>query len=291
MLYPLSYRRSVYQHTGGVQRSPKLRVDVPIQTLASQSDSDSAAECNGSALDGEVSLDLLVTKVGERVPERSCGARPEGNEGGARGALGPVQAAEADVPSCLWSMVAKGTAMEPIVLFGIQFTMSLVAYALIAGWYVWSRLSPLPRELALVPLLWVHVFRIVGGTILAPGSVGPGVPTEFRNMIGYGDLVTALLALLALIALRARLPRAIAVVWLCVAVGMIDTVNAIVQSVRFSVYTYALGVNWVIVTLYVPALLVSSYMIFVVLLRHEARTTGMLQHGARTRLADERPSE
>ena len=39
---------------------------------------------------------------------------------------------------------------------------------------------------------------------------------------------------------------------------MLDTVNAIIQAVRDSVSTYALGVNWVIVTLYVPALLVSS---------------------------------
>ena len=72
------------------------------------------------------------------------------------------------------------------------------------------------------------------------------------------DLITALLALLALIALRTRLPRAIAFAWLCVIVGMLDTVNTIIQSVRFSVFTYALGVNWVIVTIYVPALLVSS---------------------------------
>src|SRR5438309_986373 len=79
--------------------------------------------------------------------------------------------------------------MEPIVLFGIQFTLSLVAYLLIAFWYVSPRLSRLPRELALAPLLWVHAFRIVGGTILAPGAVEPGVPTEFRTMIGYGDLV------------------------------------------------------------------------------------------------------
>ena len=164
--------------------------------------------------------------------------------------------------------------MEPIVLFGIQFTMSLAAYALIARWHVWPRLSPLPRELALVPLLWVHAFRVVGGTILAPGAVGPGVPQEFREMIGYGDLVTALLALLALIALRAHLRNAIAFVWLCVMVGMIDTVNAIIQSVRFSVFTYALGVNWVIVTVYVPALLVSSYLIFILLLRPVASTTG-----------------
>src|SRR5437867_2258941 len=137
--------------------------------------------------------------------------------------------------------------MEPIVLFWIQFTLSLVAYLLIAFWYVVPRLSVLPRELALVPLLWVHVFRVVGGTILAPGAVGPGVPMEFRTMIGYGDLITALLALLALAAIRARLPAALAFVWLRVVVGMPDTVNAIVDSVRFHVITYALGVNGVIV--------------------------------------------
>jgi hypothetical protein len=145
-----------------------------------------------------------------------------------------------------------------------------VAYALIAQWYVVPRLSRLPREVALVPLPWVHVFRVVGGTILAPGAVGPGVPTEFINMIGYGDLATAVLALVAVIALHARLPYAIGLVWLCLTVGMLDTVNAIIQSLRFSVFDYALGVNWVIVTIYVPALLVSGFLIFLQLLRRPA---------------------
>ena len=158
------------------------------------------------------------------------------------------------------------TRMEPIVLFGIQFTLSLAAYLLIAFWYVAPRLSRLPRELALVPLLWVHAFRIVGGTILAPGAVGPGVPMEFRRMVGYGDMATAFLALLALVALRRHLPRAIAFVWLFVTVGMLDTVNAVIQSMRFKVFDYALGVNWVIVTVYVPALLVSSLLILMQLL-------------------------
>jgi hypothetical protein len=121
----------------------------------------------------------------------------------------------------------------------------------------------MPLGRALTPLLWVHAFRIVGGTILAPGAVGPGVPMEFRRMIGYGDMATALLASLALIALRTRFPRAIALVWIFVTVGMLDTINAIIQSVRFSVFTKTLGVNWVIVTMYVPALLVSSFLIYV----------------------------
>ena len=157
--------------------------------------------------------------------------------------------------------------MEPIVLFNIQFTLSLVAYALIAWWYVAPRLAGLPREVALAPLLWVHAFRTVGGTILAPGSVDAGVPMEFRVMIGYGDLATAFLALLALVGLRTRFSGAIFLVWLCVVVGLLDTVNAIIQSLRFSVFTYPLGVNWVIVAIYVPALLVSSVLIFKQLLR------------------------
>ncbi len=161
--------------------------------------------------------------------------------------------------------------MPPIVLFGIQFTLSLAAYGLLAWWYLAPRLAPLPREVALVPLVWIHVFRVVGGTILAPGATDAAVPMDFRTMIGYGDMATSVLALVALIALRLRWRAAIALVWLFLAVGLLDTINAIIESMRYSVFTYPLGVNWVIVTSYVPALLVSSVLIFVHL-RRKAET-------------------
>ena len=157
--------------------------------------------------------------------------------------------------------------MAPIVLFSIQFTLSLVAYALIAAWYVVPRLGPLPRAVALTPLLWVHVFRVVGGTILAPGAVDAAVPMEFRTMVGLGDMATAFLAIVALVALRLRLGPAIGLVWLFLGVATLDTANAIVQSIRFDVFDYALGFNWVIVTGYVPALLVSSVLVLWVQLR------------------------
>ena len=154
--------------------------------------------------------------------------------------------------------------MEPIVLFSIQFTFFLAAYVIAAWWYVAPRLARLPRELALVPLVWVHAFRMVGGTILAPGSVDASVPSEFRTMIGFGDMTTAVLALVALIALRLRWRYAIGLVWLFL------IVNAIIQSMRFSVFTHGLGFNWVIVTTYVPALLVSSVLIFIHLRRRSS---------------------
>lgn len=167
--------------------------------------------------------------------------------------------------------------MPPIVLFSIQFTLSLLVYTCIAFWYVAPRLAHLPREAALVPLLWVHAFRIVGGTILAPGAVEAAVPMDFRVMIGYGDLATAFLALVALVGLRARFRGAIPLVWLCIGLGLVDTVNAIIQSLRYSVFNDALGVNWMIVTVYVPALLVSSLLIFMRLLNPAQAPSALTQ--------------
>src|SRR5258707_13524096 len=116
--------------------------------------------------------------------------------------------------------------MQPIVLFGLQFTFSLVAYALAAWWYLVPRLARLPREIALVPLVWIHVLRIAGGTILAPGAVGDAVPMDFRTMIGYGDMLTALLAILALVARRLRLRYATPLVWLFGLVVLTERVSA-----------------------------------------------------------------
>ena len=85
-----------------------------------------------------------------------------------------------------------------------------------------------------VRLLWVHAFRIVGGTILAPGSVGPGVPMAFREMIGTGSRRRAPRGGRSDRSSR-RLHRAIWLVWLFLAIARIDTVNAIVQSLRYDV--------------------------------------------------------
>ena len=165
--------------------------------------------------------------------------------------------------------------MKPIVLFGIQFTLALAAYALLAWWHVVPRLAKLDRYQALEPLVWVHAFRIVGGAILAPGSVGLGVSLSFRRMIGIGDMTTAALALVVLLALHARWSRAGTLVWLLLLVGALDTINAIIESVHDNVFIHPLGVNWVIVTMYVPALIVSSVLIVLQLLRRPAPARGV----------------
>jgi len=78
----------------------------------------------------------------------------------------------------------------------------------------------------------------------------------------YGALLAALLALLAIVALRARWPIALALVWLFSAVGTLDLLNALFQGNRLQVQ---LGAAYYIPTVAVPALLVTHAMIFVML--------------------------
>jgi len=152
--------------------------------------------------------------------------------------------------------------MSPSQIFGLQFLLSLVIYGLIARWYVAPRLAALPLASALTPLLFLHATRYLGMVFLVPTVVGGALPPEFAVPAAYGDLLAALLALLAIVALRARWPIALALVWLFSAVGTLDLLNALFQGNRLQVQ---LGAAYYIPTVAVPALLVTHAMIVVML--------------------------
>ena len=63
---------------------------------------------------------------------------------------------------------------------------------------------------ALMPQLFVHATRYIGLVFLVPTVVPPGLPDAFAKPAAYGDLVTALLAIVALLALRGDWPGALA---------------------------------------------------------------------------------
>ena len=164
--------------------------------------------------------------------------------------------------------------MEPFVLFNLQFTLSLVAFALVASWYIAPGLATLPRERALVPLLLVHVFRYTPLTLLVPGQVEPSVPQEAATAIAYGDFVSAILAFAAVIMLRHGLPGAVAVTWVFSVVGIADVLMAIRIGIAERLYQYELGFNWYILNFYVPVICVTHVMILSRLLKKVARTAG-----------------
>jgi len=97
-------------------------------------------------------------------------------------------------------------------IFWLQILTSVAVFGLIALWYVWPRLVKLPRNSALVPLVFVQVFRYVGMVLLVPYMIDPKLPGEFRAAAAYGDLLEAALALAAVFALRGKWRLAIPLV-------------------------------------------------------------------------------
>jgi len=152
--------------------------------------------------------------------------------------------------------------MDPI--FGIQVLVSFVVYILLGRWYVAPRLAALPLHAALMPLVFPHAFRHVGLVFLQPQVVGPDLQREFAVPAAWGDLLAALLAILALIALRNRWSSAIGLVWLFNVVGTLDLIYAVFKGVTLNVVLHA---AYYIPTFAVPALLVTHAMIFTMLLR------------------------
>src|SRR2546422_8000965 len=86
------------------------------------------------------------------------------------------------------------------------------AFSLIALWHVAPRLIARSREYALVPLLWVQVFRYAPLALYAPGQIDPRIPADVAAAVGYGDLVSGIAALVALVAVKWRLSGALALV-------------------------------------------------------------------------------
>ncbi len=157
--------------------------------------------------------------------------------------------------------------MNAFQIFGLQTTLSLIVYALIAKWYVWPRLNTLPLHEALVPLLLLHALRHIGMTVLVTVMLDPAVPQAFTVPLGYGDLAAGLLALLSIFALRGRWSLAVLLVWLFNIWGVLDLLNAAYQGIRLDVVRYDLGATWYIPTFFVPALYVTHVMIFMLLLK------------------------
>ena len=118
-------------------------------------------------------------------------------------------------------------AMDNVAIFWLQLLSSAFVFSLVTAWYVWPYLTTLSRNSALTLLLFVHVFRYVGMTLLVSGMVDPKLPSEFLFSAAYGDLLEAVLALASIFALRADWQFAVPLVWVTNTWGVLDLLNGI----------------------------------------------------------------
>jgi len=161
-------------------------------------------------------------------------------------------------------------AVDSVTIFWMQLFLSLVACASIAKWYVWPSLTKFSRNSALVPLLFVHVFRYVGMTLLVTGMIDPKLPREFLYSAAYGDLLAAALALTSIFALRSNWRVAVPLVWVANTWGFADLLNGVRGVVQLNVPSFNLGTVWYIYTFYAPVVIASHLMIFWILIKSKS---------------------
>ena len=161
--------------------------------------------------------------------------------------------------------------MSPTMLLSVQFTFSLVVFSLVATWYIAPMVNARQTTSALVPLFLVHALRYLPSSAFAPGQVSDRVPMKAMEIIAYGDLGSAALAIVAAVFLFYHWRGAIAVAWIVNIVTSLDWLNAGYVAASNELVTYPMGGNWYIINYYVPVIGVIHVMIFARLLRERSR--------------------
>src|ERR1700716_748634 len=108
------------------------------------------------------------------------------------------------------------------------FDRILTLNANTAIFYVATRIYLLPRlprlrpQQILVPILLLHSTRHLGMMFLTRGATYPGLPSQFAYPAAFGDLLTAIIALVTIPLMLRGSPLAKLAVWFFNIVGTID---------------------------------------------------------------------
>jgi uncharacterized membrane protein len=159
--------------------------------------------------------------------------------------------------------------MNVQLLFGTSVAFGLIAWGVFSALYLWPTLAGRSRIDALRPLLVLHAFRFIGLSFLVPGVVSSDLPMAFARDAAFGDLAAAVLALLALAALRSR--WGVALAWAFNLWGSFDLLNAFYQAGTSGLSPGQFGAAFFLPTFIVPLLLITHGLAFRILLRADRR--------------------
>jgi hypothetical protein len=112
---------------------------------------------------------------------------------------------------------------------------------------------------------------------IVPGVVSPDLPAAYARPAAYGDLIAALLALLALAGLRTRFGWVL--VWAFSLWGSGDLLNAFYHGNQGGLQFFGrLGATYFLVTFVVPLLLITHGLIFRLLLQNDGAAVARKSH-------------
>jgi hypothetical protein len=150
----------------------------------------------------------------------------------------------------------------------VGYTFGFAAFAMIY-WSVRRSLVAQGRDAHLKALIPIHFFRYFGLTAMLPGifDLAPfGFSQSYLFQIMAGDVLVAALALVAFALFQLCHSTRIAFAWVFNIIGALDYLNAAARVTPSITDANALGpFGWIIVTVFLPAWLVSHIAIFFVL--------------------------
>ena len=156
--------------------------------------------------------------------------------------------------------------MPTNLILPLSIALAVVAWSLIMAWYVHPLLNRYRLEKALEPILFLHAFRYIGLMFLLPGVTAEVLDSRFSHPAAYGDLVAALLAFVAIAAIRLEARWAIASVWVFNIWGAADLLNAVTRGILFTPDGHLGAAYWIPATI-VPLLLVTHAYVFILLVQ------------------------
>jgi hypothetical protein len=149
--------------------------------------------------------------------------------------------------------------------FFTSIGFSFIAWGIVTRRYIWPELRHRHPAAALTPVLVLHSFRFMGLAFLVPGVVSSDLPATFARSAAYGDIIAAILAVLALMSLPSA--AGVFIAWIFSIWGSVDLLNAFYQANRAGLLAGQLGAAYVIPTFIVPLLLITHAIAFRILLQ------------------------
>src|SRR5262245_23267090 len=144
----------------------------------------------------------------------------------------------------------------------VNLLFSTVVFWVAAKIYLLPRLHDLKPQAILLPILLLHSFRHLGLMFLAPGAIYAGIPPQFAYPAAFGDLLAAILALVSIPLVVNGFKSARILVWVFNVVGSLDLLNAIALATIYGASAYMGPAYWI------PALLVTHYITFIILVKY-----------------------
>jgi hypothetical protein len=162
--------------------------------------------------------------------------------------------------------------MSPETIFRTQLVLGYVAWLLCFFVYFLPKLRSMTHFEAQRLIATLHSFRFFGLVFILPGVIGPSLPASFATFAAYGDFLTGILAILALLTAKIR-PLFWSFIVAFNLAGTADILIDYIHAIQSGLPTIPgqLAATYVIPIIYVPLLMITHIAAFYWLLRAPIR--------------------